>query len=123
MLEVVSDLEKPTLEQLDGADHSFNVPKKLGISKTEMLNRLSKPFNGFSKKNNLKSNLTKKYQVFTINQQLTMKTFCVLLISFFVFFSATAQKRTIDVSNFSELSFGVPGTISPDSRGSEYKWK
>ncbi|MEP1093921.1 MAG: alpha/beta family hydrolase [Cyclobacteriaceae bacterium] len=41
MREVVGDLRKGTLIEIESADHSFNVPKKLGISKQEIIKSLA----------------------------------------------------------------------------------
>ncbi len=51
MKEVVSGLDRGTLVEIEGADHSFNVPKKLGISKSQMIQQLSDLAADFIKKN------------------------------------------------------------------------
>ncbi len=48
--EVVKELEKAELVEIEDADHSFNVPKKLGISKDEMINQLARFSTDFMKK-------------------------------------------------------------------------
>ncbi len=50
MREVLTDLKKGKLVEIEDADHSFNVPKKLGISKEEMINQLANRATDFMKK-------------------------------------------------------------------------
>ncbi len=48
--EVIADLKKAELVEIEDADHSFNVPKKLGISKNEMIHKLANLSSDFMKK-------------------------------------------------------------------------
>lgn len=48
--EVLNDLSKVELVKIEDADHSFNVPKKLGISKSDMIVKLSEFAHDFMKK-------------------------------------------------------------------------
>jgi len=50
MHEVVENLKKGSLIEIEAADHSFNVPKKVGISKREMIQRLASLSVDFIKK-------------------------------------------------------------------------
>lgn len=49
--EVAGNLKSATIINIDDADHSFNVPKKLGISKKDMISNLAKHAISFMKKN------------------------------------------------------------------------
>lgn len=40
-----------------------------------------------------------------------MKTLSTLLLSLTLIYASTAQKRSVDVKGFSELSLGIPGTV------------
>lgn len=51
MREVVEELETSMLVEIEDADHSFNVPKRAGISKKELIQRLAKLATDF--KNNV----------------------------------------------------------------------
>lgn len=49
--QVIVELDNSTIDKIESADHSFNVPKKIGISKSEILNRLVDSAVSFQKNN------------------------------------------------------------------------